>query len=210
MALGHAFDRKLAANGRMVEIGTRTATASALCAAAVAVAGAVTAFLLGGIAGVEITFSHLAAAGVLLAASVLYGLLNGSLVGLIQVAVPSPATRWFILFVGYIFVYNWWMVYPLFSQYGAAGPLPTDPLEFSGWLERVWARATPLYAMVPQYHYYMSLTTTYVHNALDRELVGTHLSMLTAYASAAWLLAGWVARRMAHGTLEREGDDRGA
>ncbi len=153
------------------------------------------------VTGTPVTFTHVGMAGVLAVASGLYTWLNASLVMAVSRATPAKNVRWFALFLGYIFIFNWWMVYPLFAQYTVAGPLPADPGAAGQWMSLVWTRATPLYAIVPHYHYYMSLVVSYVRHILDRQLVGMHLAMLGSYAAAAWLLAVRLGRKVA-GTVQ--------
>jgi len=192
--IAHSLDRKDVVSAAPHRAVIRTVGLTTSWGAALTSGGIAAAFVAGRLVGVALNLGHLAAAVVLTVSSLMYAILNGALVALVHVAVPYRPWRWFILLLAYIFVFNWWMVYPLFSQYPAAGCPPTSPPELAAWLDRVWSRATPLYAVVPHYHYYMSLTATYLRHALDREFAGLHLAMLAAYASAAFLLAAWTAR----------------
>jgi len=176
---------------------------SPLADAAVAAIGSMGAVILASLVGFArllvggspVSWAHLGMIGVMCVSSGLYGWLNASLVMVLSYGIPSKSVRWFAVFLGYIFIFNWWMVYPLFSQYAAVGPFPSDRAAAGEWFRLVWSRATPLYATVPHYHYYMSLVVSYARHLLDRQLVGMHLAMLAGYAAAAWLLVVRLCRR---------------
>lgn len=129
---------------------------------------------------------------------VLYSLLNFSIFGIISYAVRSQKWFWFASSILYIFIYNWWMIYPLFSQYQAVGlPASNDPYVISNWMTSLWQRVVPLYAFVPHYNYYISLVVTYLKNVLDQTWLIAPMSGLLGYTFSFFLIFLAYARKFA-------------
>jgi hypothetical protein len=128
--------------------------------------------------------------GLVAVVAVLYTLLNSALVAILAYAAATRRWRWFTAWQVYVFVYNWWMIYPLFSQFNAVGlPGSDEPAILGQWMASVWQRASMLYSFVPQYHYYLGLTVTYLRDLLDPRFFLPSLVMLAEYAMVALLLA---------------------
>ena len=130
-------------------------------------------------------------------ATVVYGLLNFSVFSLLSYATRNNRWMWFAALLVYMFVFYWWMVYPAYSQFSASEfPTTTDPAAIAAWFAKAFDRAVPLYAAVPQYHYYMLLAVTYLRNMLDEIYFVPHMSLLISYAICFFTLVLAYARRV--------------
>jgi hypothetical protein len=136
--------------------------------------------------------------GIVVSGIVIYSLLNFSIFGIISYAARSQKWFWFASSILYIFIYNWWMIYPLFSQYQAVGlPASNDPYVISNWMTSLWQRVVPLYAFVPHYNYYISLVVTYLKDVLDRTWLIAPISSLLGYTFSFFLIFLAYARKFA-------------
>jgi hypothetical protein len=122
--------------------------------------------------------------------TVLYALFNLVVVSALASSLRTVRWVWFAGLIGYVFIFNWWMVYALFSQYVHV-PLPTtnDPIEVGQWLGQIWGRVSAMYAFIPHYQYYLGLTTGYLKNAWDHQYFLGPLSVLATYTTSFTLLA---------------------
>ena len=119
----------------------------------------------------------------------LYAVMVTALVLVVARYAASPAWSAAITLVMYMVIYNYWMVYPLFSQYwelaqtGAAG---RDPSVLMG---LVWQQAGSLYAWIPHYAYYTATAVALMRSPLASELFLPSLGLLATYAAGASALA---------------------
>lgn len=123
-------------------------------------------------------------------ATVLYALLNGALALILSASMQDLHWLWFVAFLGYIFIFDWWMVYPLFSQYAHVGlPSTNDPQAVGVWMGEIWRRATNLYACIPHYQYYIALVITYTTSLFEQQIFLPALTTLATDALCFWFLA---------------------
>ncbi len=142
------------------------------------------------------TGSDLLRYGVLTLATIVYALLNFSVFSILSYITRNKRWMWFAALLLYMFVFYWWMVYPAYSQLAASDfPSTTNTRVVAAWFAEAFARAVPLYAAVPQYHYYMLLTVTYLKNVLDPTYFLPHMSLLASYAISLSILLLAYARR---------------
>lgn len=142
------------------------------------------------------TGSDLLRYGVLTIATIVYALLNFSVFSILSYITRNKRWMWFAALFLYMFVFYWWMVYPAYSQLAASDfPNTTNTRVVAAWFAEAFARAVPLYAAVPQYHYYMLLTVTYLKNVLDPTYFLPHMSLLASYAISLSILLLAYARR---------------
>lgn len=105
---------------------------------------------------------------VVVPAAGVYALFNVALTSMTYWAFRGTRWYWFASLAAYQFVFFWYAVYPLFSQY-AAVPISSSPTPaaFRDLFATVSQRSQVLYAAVPYYSYYFLPTVGYLEAPFD-------------------------------------------
>ncbi len=93
----------------------------------------------------------------------------------------SPAWSVAVSLLSYMIIYNYWMIYPLFSSYWSVA-LPTSAADVARFMAEVSQRSADLYAWVPQYTFYTSTAVATMRNPLAPEVYLPSFGVLAVYA----------------------------
>lgn len=141
------------------------------------------------VAGDPVTLADLARFVAVGVAMTLYAILAAACVLVIAYNTPTAAWSVAITLIMYMVVHNYWMIYPLFSQYwevARAGVSPADPALV---MAHVWERAGALYAWIPQYSYYTATAVAVMRTPLAPVIYLPAIGLLATYAAGGLALA---------------------